>query len=595
MTRRKSALDIAGLPGKLADCQEKDPALSELFIVEGDSAGGCFSGDTQIQLADGRSLSFKKIIAEQAQGKVHFCYTIRQNGNIGLERIINARRTKKNTQVVEITLDNGEKIVCTPDHPFMLREGSYKSAESLTTQDSLMPLYRKFSDIQNPEIIWNPKNESWFFKQNQHDSITINALSKTLTFQRKSSQHESTAFYNHRIVSIKYLPDLIDVYDIEVPHTHNFALASGVFVHNSAKQGRDRKFQAVLPLKGKILNVEKARFDKMLSSVEVGTLITALGCGIGKEEYDLSKLRYHRIILTLDADVDGQHIRTLLLTFFYRQMPELIEKGHIYIAQPPLYKVTKGKQSQYIKDDAALNTYLIDSALQNAQLYADPQSEPLSDQTLRNLCQHYLRVMEMIKQLSHRLPIDALEMLIDLPKFQTMPVKSWFDALQTALLKSTQNYRIHLEMEEDDFSAHISLITHGIERKYTLHKKFFDSPKYKELTLLGDTLRGLLKADAYVQRSEKKQAVTHFKQVVNWLLSEAQRGLHIQRYKGLGEMNPEQLWETTMDISRRHLQQVFIEDGIAADEVFTTLMGDQVEPRRHFIEQNALFVVNLDT
>ncbi|MEW6208565.1 MAG: LAGLIDADG family homing endonuclease [Acidobacteriota bacterium] len=273
LTRRKSALDSLALPGKLADCSEKDPKLCELFIVEGDSAGGCFSGDTKVALADGRALSFEELIAEQVEGKEHFCYTIRNDGTIGLERIINARRTKTNAEVIRVTLDNGETIICTPDHLFMLRDGSYKPAGHLTADDSLMP--------------WRGE--------------------ETLA-------QSAAAFHNHRIVAIEKLEERIDVYDLEVPGTHNFALTSGVFVHNSAKQGRDRRTQAILPLKGKILNVEKARYDKMLSHSEIAAMITAMGTGIGKNDFDVSKLRYDRVILlsvagdepTLVADDEGR-------------------------------------------------------------------------------------------------------------------------------------------------------------------------------------------------------------------------------------------------------------------------------------------------
>ncbi|RKZ42390.1 MAG: DNA topoisomerase (ATP-hydrolyzing) subunit B [Gammaproteobacteria bacterium] len=845
MTRRKTALDIAGLPGKLADCQEKDPALSELFLVEGDSAGGCFSANTFIRLADGRSITLKDIVLEQKMGKEHFCYTIRHDGTIGLERIINARMTKTNAKVIKLTLDNGETIICTPDHPFMLRDGHYKQAELLTSEDSLMPLYCKLSDKNQPgitingyEMVWDPRSEHWLFthvladwynrwqgvyeqtdgehchhvdfnklnnnptniqrlsveehlalhrthlehtihapeiidkcrkirqsdefrrfmsarmrqpetrkilseqakaqwandaykaymlqkwrefynsneeyrlqnreqldkaqreywgyeanrqaqaervrnhfadnpeareilsqsakKQWQDEDLLTWRREKTRqqwtpefrakrrtalhqTYYRKtiaamksfvmesgqidvdayqhhrlqtrdksllrfdkfceryfedneSRTHEAVLNYNHRIVSIEYLIEPMDVYDIEVPHTHNFALASGVFVHNSAKQGRDRKYQAILPLKGKILNVERARFDKMLSSVEVGTLITALGCGIGKEEYDPDKLRYHRIILASDADVDGSHIRTLLLTFFYRQMPELIERGHVYIAQPPLYKLTKGKQEQYVKDDAALNEYLMTLALQNAQLFVNPDAPALKGEPLENVFQHYLRVKATIERLSRRLPSAVLEAMIDLPALNQADledrdkVQDWFDDLLKALENAPQRYQIDLQPlpEENSFSANIIMIAHGVEHTYALNQKFFNTAEYQALVELGKAVTDLLETDAYIQRGEKKQPVNHFKDVVDWLMVEARRGLHIQRYKGLGEMNPGQLWETTMNAETRNLLQVQIEDVIACDEIFTTLMGDQVEPRRDFIEKNALSVVNLD-
>jgi DNA gyrase subunit B len=644
MTRRKTALDIAGLPGKLADCQEKDPALSELFLVEGDSAGGCFIGNTQLKLADGRDRSLKEIVAEQ--GQEHFCYTIRHDGTIGLERITNARMTKANAKVIKITLDNDETIICTPDHPFMLRDGRYKAAALLNADDSLMPLYCKLSDnkeskttLDGYEMVWDPCHNTWIFTHllvdmynlrhgvyksqdgNRCYHIDFNQFNNNPTHIQRLSvdKHfdkfcqrdfdgndirasEAVANYNHRVVKIEYLTEPMDVYDIEVPHTHNFALASGVFVHNSAKQGRDRKYQAILPLKGKILNVEKARFDKMLSSVEVGTLITALGCGIGDEEYDPDKLRYHRVILATDADVDGQHIRTLLLTFFYRQMPELIERGHIYIAQPPLYKVTKGKQEQYVKDDAALNAHLTTLALQNAQLFVNPDAPPLSGEALETLFQHYLRVMAMIKRISRQIPAEVLEAMIDLPPLNSADldeqsqVQQWFDNLAKHLESVQYRYQVDMQTlpEEDSFVVNLTMIAHGVEYIYAIKKKFFNTAEYQALVELGKVLNLLLETGAYVQRGEKKQPVNHFKEVANWLMTEARRGLHIQRYKGLGEMNPTQLWETTMNVETRNLLRVRVEDVVACDEIFTTLMGDLVEPRRHFIEKNALSVVNLD-
>ncbi|MGD2181900.1 DNA topoisomerase (ATP-hydrolyzing) subunit B [Lusitaniella coriacea] len=669
LVRRKSVLESSTLPGKLADCSTRDPSESEIFIVEGDSAGGCFDGDTLVALADGRNLSFKELVAEQAQGKENFCYTIRRDGKVGIEKIINARVTKKNAEVIQVTLDNGETLICTPDHRFMLRDGSYKPAESLTPDDSLMPLYRKLSDKTEPgitidgyEMVWDTKSNSWLFthliadwynrwrgvyrlqdgehchhadfdkcnnnptnlqrlpaeqhlklhrehlKQTLHRPDVIEksrqihqseefrakmrdrmmqpqtrqilseqaksqwedeaykaymaqkwrefyqsneayrqenqeqlnlaqqrywsdeanrlaqaervrnyfiahpegrtALSETAKQQwqdedlrtwrsektkeqwtpefrakRRAALHETyyqktlaalkqievdrgslevdayrayrletrdksllrfdtfcqryfdgdaskarevVANYNHRVVSIKRLEERIDVYDIEVPHTHNFALASGIFVHNSAKQGRDRRFQAILPLRGKILNIEKTDDAKIYKNNEIQSLITALGLGIKGEEFDSEQLRYHRILLMTDADVDGAHIRTLLLTFFYRYQRDLVDRGYIYIACPPLYKLERGRNHQY----------------------------------------------------------------------------------------------------------------------------------------------------CYTER-ELQQAISQFPSNANYT---------IQRFKGLGEMMPKQLWDTTMNPETRTLKRVEIEDAAEADRIFTVLMGDRVAPRREFIE-----------
>ncbi len=546
LTRRKSALEGAGLPGKLADCSDRDPKKCEVYLVEGDSAGGCFSGETKVALVDGRDVSFKELVKEHNKGQKNFCYTVRGDGSIGVEEIESPRVTKKNAEVIQIILDNEEKIICTPDHQFMLRDGTYKEAKDLIKTDSLMPLRKKYSKlggkitINGYEMVYNNCNNRWVFTHLLSDQWNIkngiyttqkgthrhhvdfnklnnnptnlmrlskeqwkdeellawrsektkkqwtkafrtkrkNALSKThfnktmkllkeihenlgeadeLTYEKIRIEKKDSSLlrfgtfvhryfdndyfsaleavenYNHKIKSIKKLQKKIDVYDIEVPNTHNFALASGVFVHNSAKMGRNRQFQAILPLRGKILNVEKARLHKIMQNKEIIAMITALGTGVG-DEFDLEKLRYHKVIIMTDADVDGSHIMTLLLTFFYRYMKELIEAGHVYVAMPPLYKLQQGKKITYV--------------------YSDQEKEKV--------------------------------------------------------------------------------------------------------------------------------------------LAEWGNNLSIQRYKGLGEMNPKQLWKTTMDPERRTLKQVNIEDAVAADQMFTVLMGEEVEPRREFIEKHAKEVSDLD-
>ncbi|NES46228.1 toprim domain-containing protein, partial [Moorena sp. SIO2C4] len=409
LVRRKSVLESSPLPGKLADCSSRDPAESEIFIVEGDSAGGCFSGETQVALADGRSLSFKELVAEQAMGKEHFCYTITNNGSIGIERIINPRMTKANAKVIKLTLDNSETIICTPDHLFMLQDGSYKPAVSLTRDDLLMPLYRPLAEIRKQAKVKTQNKEAYAAVAGNQTQVC-----------------EAVANYNYQVVAIEALEQLVDVYDIEVPHTHNFALESGVFVHNSAKQGRDRQFQAILPLRGKILNIEKTDDAKIYKNTEIQSLITALGLGIKGEEFDPSNLRYHRIVIMTDADVDGAHIRTLLLTFFYRYQRALVDQGYIYIACPPLYKLERGRNHNYCYSDREL-----------------------------------------------------------------------------------------------------------------------------------------------------QQRISQFPENANY---------NIQRFKGLGEMMPQQLWDTTMNPETRTMKQIEIEDAAEADRIFTVLMGDRVAPRRQFIE-----------
>jgi len=862
---RKGALNSMNLPGKLADCSEKDPAVCELYIVEGDSAGGCFFGDTLIALADGRAISFKELVAEQEAGKEHFCYTIRKDGQIGLERIVNARVTKRDAEVIRVTLDNGEAIICTPDHLFMLRDGSYKPAEALTPNDSLMPLNRKLSDKTQPgitingyEMVWDPRSDCWLFTHlladwynrwhgiyaeadgdhchhldfnklnnnpanirrlpaEEHLALHREHVHRTLhrpdvvekgrklrqspefrarmsermkqaetrrvmseqakaqwtdekykaymtecwrefyenneeyrqrnteildraqreywsdeehrraqserthsfflnhpeareelaqkaleqwddpalrewrseetkeqwtpefrakrkatlhqTYYRKtiaalkqieiergrldleayqSYRHatrdksllkfdtfcqryfdgdqtravEAVINYNHRVVKIERLDERLDVYDLEVPGTHNFALACGVFVHNSAKQGRDRRTQAILPLKGKILNVEKARFDKMLSHSEIKTLITALGTGIGKSDFDVEKLRYHKVILMTDADVDGSHIRTLLLTFFYRQMPQLLEhkveskneegetetdlRSYVYIAQPPLYKVKKGRTERYIKNDSEMNRYLMRKATEDVSVKVKKTGEMIEGRELTSLLERLSEFNTYYAKLERRLHdrklVDVvLESLAGRKGLMQKEGRKLHDVfadesllgkVEAALAEAGFKTDLISDEEHGLSEIEVKLANNGsrvlIDWDLATHVEFQRGVElYKSFVQLSQP-------PFIIKEGNSETEVESRDDLFNHILTAAKKDLQIQRYKGLGEMNPEQLWETTMDPEKRTLLQVRIDDAVETDEIFTVLMGDQVEPRRRFIEENALDVKNLD-
>jgi len=444
-----------------------------------------------------------------------------------------------------------------------------------------------------------------FLEENPSEAKTIANKMIEAARAREAARKAREVTRRKGILDVAGLPGKLADCQEKDPEKSELYLVEGDSAGGSAKQGRDREFQAILPLRGKILNVEKARFDKMLSSVEVGTLITALGCGIGREDYDPDKLRYHRIIVMTDADVDGSHIRTLLLTFFYRQMPELVEREHIYIAQPPLYKVKKGKQELYLLDDTELNAALLQVALDGALFFVSEGAPPLASTTVELLAKDYQVYQGIVARLSVRYSQVLLESLMTVQRVDeeiltdTTRAGGWLSRLQMSLgARSSPGESFSVRWSEDGEAGYPGLVLthllHGIPETTYLPVDFFRSVDYRHIVKIGERLSDLVGSGAYVSRGDKKKMIGSFGEGLEWIIEEAKRGYHIQRYKGLGEMNPDQLWETTMNAETRRLLRVTIEDAIATDDVFTTLMGDQVEPRREFIEKYALDAQNID-
>ncbi len=469
---------------------------------------------------------------------------------------------------------------------------SSQTKDKLVSSEVRAPVESMVADRLNDFLLENPSEAKVIVQRIVESATAREAARKARDMTRRKSALDLGGLPGKLADCQEKDPSLCEIYLVE-----------GDSAGGSAKQARDRKYQAILPLKGKILNVEKARFDKMLSSDEVTTLITALGTGIGNEDFDVEKLRYHRIILMTDADVDGSHIRTLLLTFFFRQMPALLERGYVYIAQPPLYKIKAKKKETYLKDDPALREHLLNIALDETSINGNDTA--LSGADLRSLALEFYATQAMLQRLSQFYDAPVLD---GLTRMNPITAEDFRNEASLALVaKELQEklVKVPLEIgrftitavqdaESKDWVLEIERYRHGLTNRYQLGGAFFAGSEYRTLIAYGARIAVFGGKELTVIRGETTHLVPRFKDALEWLMSQARKGLYVQRYKGLGEMNPDQLWETTMDPAARRLMQVTIEDGVSADETFTILMGDQVEPRREFIEKNAFNVSNLD-